>query len=178
MQTKTCFKCGRELPLSEFYKHPQMGDGHLNKCKECTKRDVHMNYDMHSQNPEWLEKERARGRDKFKRLYKGKVINHIRQICPSAANINAMLRRRGFDMTGKEAHHWNYNFPYSVFILTKSVHKKIHQHLSSVVDKQFFTDTGIRIDTEEQALLYYRNILNSYGLKDELRIVNMIPRVL
>lgn len=37
---KTCFKCHRELPLTDFYKHPMMGDGHLGKCKDCTRDDV------------------------------------------------------------------------------------------------------------------------------------------
>lgn len=37
---KTCFKCGRWLPLEEFYEHPRMADGHFNKCKECSRADA------------------------------------------------------------------------------------------------------------------------------------------
>lgn len=40
---KTCYRCCRELPLSDFYKHNGMADGYLNKCKECCKKESKTN---------------------------------------------------------------------------------------------------------------------------------------
>jgi len=40
--------CGIVKELNLFYKHKQMGDGHLNKCIECTKKDTANNDKVYS----------------------------------------------------------------------------------------------------------------------------------
>ena len=37
METKKCPKCGRELPVSEFWKNASKEDGSQDYCKDCGK---------------------------------------------------------------------------------------------------------------------------------------------
>ena len=61
---KNCFKCGEVKPITEFYKHSAMGDGHLGKCKTCTKSDSEIRRKIKEKDIEWLEKEMERHREK------------------------------------------------------------------------------------------------------------------
>ncbi len=44
METKVCKKCGRELPVDEFYKVPSNADGIDSVCKECRKAGMKEHY--------------------------------------------------------------------------------------------------------------------------------------
>lgn len=134
---KKCFKCNRFKSLDQFYKHPKMEDGHLNKCKECTKKDVSVHYEKNILNPEWKEKEQARGRDKYRRLYigtgKAKPENNLRwqRNFPEkkkAINYSACLTP---PKPGLEKHHWSYNDEHfkDVIWLPKKHHMKAHRFL-------------------------------------------------
>lgn len=59
MSSKTCKGCGVEKDLSEYYKHPQMADGRLNKCKVCVGAGVRENRRRRLEQYAQYEKARA-----------------------------------------------------------------------------------------------------------------------
>ena len=176
MKTKVCKQCGKLLPLEDFYINNSMSDGHFNKCKECIKSNVHANYLNNLNNPEYVEKERKRGREKYYRLgyverksRTMKMTNH-----GSARNISRDLRKIGVNLKKKECHHWNYNFPKSVFVMSRRAHKRIHKHLSLDMDSGVMTfDDGTKILTPDQAMVIYKKIFEIEGINEGIEFYDI-----
>lgn len=133
---KRCFKCGQSKPLSHFYKHPEMKDGHLNKCKECTKIDVRANFKDNKSYYKQYEKKRGQTpeRKANKRIYEDthKVNNPDKYKARTAVG-NAIRDgrsiRKSCRVCGKkaEAHHVDYSKPLDVDWLCRTHHREEHK---------------------------------------------------
>lgn len=128
---KTCFKCLIEKPLTEFYAHPMMADGHLGKCKECNKKDVRENYRNKHGHYLSYEKGRSASRKEYRRerfeIYC--LLNPIKRTARCAVS-NAVrdgrLTKYPCHICGdpkSEAHHANYSKPLDVEWLCRTHHR-------------------------------------------------------
>lgn len=119
-----------------------MADGHLNKCKECTKSDVRANYGAHRDR--YAAYERVRSRLPHRRALNRKNTGRMRSQYPNkyrahnAVN-NALrdgrLERKPCERCGSlrvHGHHDDYNEPLNVKWLCPRHHKERHAELEAL----------------------------------------------
>lgn len=156
---KTCFKCGQTKPRTEFYPHPQMGDGLLGKCKDCTKKDTKERTDALMKNPEWAAKEAARHREKARRLGNKKPTREAsrkrtamnRSKYPEKVRANSAVQRFPVAVKGNHLHHWSYRPEHQkdVMELTPRQHGKAHRFIVYDQERSMYrrVDSGELLDT-------------------------------
>ena len=132
MKEKECFKCNRIKPLSEYYKHAQMGDGHLNKCKECTKLDALNHREKNIDKIREYDRERGnRLPNGYAKEYRERFPNKYKAHCMvSNAIRNKKLFKKPCELCGTDkninAHHNDYLEPLNVRWLCSACHHQWH----------------------------------------------------
>lgn len=150
---KRCRKCQRDLPLSEYYPHPKMADGHLNKCKSCQKAASTARIEQKMKDPDWVvaEAERCRlkqqrrrdeGRDKISPSARSAVLKRHKEKYPEKKiardAVNNAIRdgrlvKKPCEVCGSndsEAHHDDYSKPLDVKWLCSKHHAARHVQLN------------------------------------------------
>lgn len=126
---KRCFKCGTEKPRSEFYRHPQMGDGLLGKCKDCTKQDMRVD---RATKPRVREYDRERSKQPHRAALRARVVKAWRAKHPERQKAHNAAQRAGLRAPAcckgcglarrLEKHHHDYLKPLIVVWLCKPCH--------------------------------------------------------
>jgi hypothetical protein len=139
IRSKECFKCNSIKPLTEFYKHSQMADGHVNKCKECNKNDVSANRNKNLE--KYREYDRKRGKiperikanTEINRAWRAEDTRRVLAHTSVARAIrNGSLFRLPCVRCGEAkslAHHEDYDKPLEVMWLCQPCHKQRHKEI-------------------------------------------------
>lgn len=132
---KNCFRCGVLKPLDAFYKHPEMADGTLNKCKSCTKIDVRAHYQNNRKRFSDYDtrREQTPERKKAKRInlsrYRAKNRLVVRAYSATARAVRSgRIKRMPCIVCGglkAEAHHHDYSRPLDVTWLCFKHHREV-----------------------------------------------------
>jgi hypothetical protein len=139
IRSKTCFKCQTVKPLDEFYKHSEMADGHLNKCKECNKQDVTNNRHKNIDRIREYDRVRSKNAQRIKAAAEitkawrseDKRRSSCHSVVARAIKSGKLVRQPCVRCAAEKslAHHEDYDKPLDVMWLCQPCHKQRHKEL-------------------------------------------------
>ena len=137
---------------SEFYKNDRT-------CKECRKEVLKKRYHEKSKDPNWVESERKRHREKYHRLnYKEKQLEWDKEKVWKKTSAYKNLSRDLKIPKGIHAHHWNYanDKLRDVVLMDDKDHKAFHQLIELDIEKRIFKikETGEYLDSRNKHLCF------------------------
>tara|TARA_R110002153_G_scaffold23901_1_gene76798 strand:- start:3964 stop:4521 length:558 start_codon:yes stop_codon:yes gene_type:complete len=177
---KECIICGESKKLSAFYKHKGMADGHINKCIICNKKYSKERDKRLRNDPEWVEKEKSRGREKYHRLGCKKPTYEMKKITmerykekyPEKIRAKNKTQRIKVKVKGNNLHHWSYNKEHYKDVIELSVkdHNTIHRYIVYDQERMMYRvaielegwSVGTLLDTRGSSVNYYDLILMEY----------------
>lgn len=173
---KICFRCKVEQPISDFYQHKQMGDGHLNKCKSCTKADSLKRLNEKTKDPEWAKSERDRGREKYHRLgyrdiHKPDAASKKAQSGAYKLKFPEKALSRGsikVSRPGFHAHHWSYlpEHRKDVVWLKEKDHYTVHRFIRYDQENMAYrTLSGVLLNTRDAHISHIKDIFALNGVE-------------
>ena len=172
MKTKICLRCNVEKEITEYYVHKQMADGHLNICKTCKRADAKNNTDTKKKDPNWVEKEKERGRNKYRRLYKGiKIPTEVKRKAIQKYNEKYPEKYKARIYSGKikvpkglHAHHWSYNDEHMTDVIFINIQDHYTAHRFMVYDQErmmYRGLDGILLDTKQAHIDYINKYITN-----------------
>lgn len=133
---KLCARCGQHKPRTEYYKHPKMRDGLLNKCKPCARFDARANRLERSEYYREYDRHRYHNNNNRKdgalKSFRASHLAHPER--KRAADMTAIAVRKGLIkkqpcwVCGEkaQAHHPDYSAPLDVVWLCVMHHRQAH----------------------------------------------------
>lgn len=139
-----CRDCKKKKALREYYVHKQMGDGHLNKCKDCVKDRIRRYWDDGRGKEVDKKRQQKPARKEWQRLYSAKMRKkHYKK---SQCRIRfwneyakGMIEKLPCSQCGTtklvEAHHPDYDKPFKIKWLCSYHHKEWHRNNKALNDQ-------------------------------------------
>tara|TARA_R110002110_G_C13021826_1_gene677937 strand:- start:26 stop:505 length:480 start_codon:yes stop_codon:yes gene_type:complete len=149
---KECFKCHEVKPVAEYYAHPRMKDGHLGKCKACTRKDAELRRArLEEQDPEWKEREKKRKRELAASRY---------VLCPEKTLAHNAIKRLP-KCKEYHWHHWSYlpSGRKDVIRLLAADHRVAHTRMIYDQERHMYRGLdGVLLDSRESHIAYLVSI--------------------